>query len=254
MIYNSDNSNQKTCKNLFSFQKLNKYFLMPFFIPIICFSTKFFSETMKTDSSRLKIEKVTSDNTHTFVFLYQIIQSICLILGGLLYFISVHKSKTRSDSDIDLILNDTSSNSQDNSLIENIKRKKTLKNHKKDNKKIIIIIFMPFLIIAYNLGIAYGVKHPQLEKRVYFLFFITLINVFIFKKQLFKHQKLALFITLIGVIPIYTAFGLYLNTKELFIFYDILLLIGSFCYSIYLVLIKYLTLNKQMPVFLLLLY
>ena len=63
---------------------------------------------------------------------------------------------------------------------------------------------MPFLIIAYNLGIAYGVKHPQLEKRVYFLFFITLINVFIFKKQLFKHQKLALFITLIGVIPIYT--------------------------------------------------
>ena len=254
MIYNSDNSNQKTCKNLFSFQKLNKYFLLPFFIPIICFSTKFFSETMKTDGGKIKIENVTSDNTHTFVFLYQIIQSICLILGGLLYFISVHKSKTRSDSDIDLILNDTSSNSQDNSLIENIKRKKTLKNHKKDNKKIIIIIFMPFLIIAYNLGIAYGVKHPQLEKRVYFLFFITLINVFIFKKQLFKHQKLALFITLIGVIPIYTAFGLYLNTKEYFIFYDILLLIGSFCYSIYLVLIKYLTLNKQMPVFLLLLY
>ena len=254
MIYNSDNSNQKTCKNLFSFQKLNKYFLLPFFIPIICFSTKFFSETMKTDGGKIKIENVTSDNTHTFVFLYQIIQSICLILGGLLYFISVHKSKTRSDSDIDLILNDTSSNSQDNSLIENIKRKKTLKNHTKDNKKIIIIIFMPFLIIAYNLGIAYGVKHPQLEKRVYFLFFITLINVFIFKKQLFKHQKLALFITLIGVIPIYTAFGLYLNTKEYFIFYDILLLIGSFCYSIYLVLIKYLTLNKQMPVFLLLLY
>jgi len=254
MLYNSDNSNKKTCKNLFSFQKLNKYFLLPFFIPIICFSTKFFSETMKTDGGKIKIENVTSDNTHTFVFLYQIIQSICLILGGLLYFISVHKSKTRSDSDIDLILNDTSSNSQDNSLIENIKRKKTLKNHKKDNKKIIIIIFMPFLIIAYNLGIAYGVKHPQLEKRVYFLFFITLINVFIFKKQLFKHQKLALFITLIGVIPIYTAFGLYLNTKEYFIFYDILLLIGSFCYSIYLVLIKYLTLNKQMPVFLLLLY
>ena len=254
MRYSSDRRNQKTCKNLFSFQKLNKYFLLPFFIPIICFSTKFFSETMKTDGGKIKIENVTSDNTHTFVFLYQIIQSICLILGGLLYFISVHKSKTRSDSDIDLILNDTSSNSQDNSLIENIKRKKTLKNHKKDNKKIIIIIFMPFLIIAYNLGIAYGVKHPQLEKRVYFLFFITLINVFIFKKQLFKHQKLALFITLIGVIPIYTAFGLYLNTKEYFIFYDILLLIGSFCYSIYLVLIKYLTLNKQMPVFLLLLY
>ena len=104
------------------------------------------------------------------------------------------------------------------------------------------------------MGIAYGVKHPQLEKRVYFLFFITLINIFIFKKQLFKHQKLALFITFIGIIPIYTSFGLYLNTKEYSILYDILLLIGSLCYSVYLVFIKYLTLNKQMPVFLLLFY
>ena len=183
MIYNSDNSNQKTCKNLFSFQKLNKYFLLPFFIPIICFSTKFFSETMKTDGGKIKIEKVTSDNTHTFVFLYQIIQSICLFLGGLVYFITAHESKTRIESsEIETKSNnDSSSNSQDNSLVENFKKKKSLKNQKKDYKKIVIIIFMPFLIIAYNLGIAYGVKHPQLEKRVYFLFFITLINIFIFK-------------------------------------------------------------------------
>ena len=256
MIYNSDRRKQKTCKNLFSFQKLNKYFLLPFFIPIICFSTKFFSETMKTDGGKIKIEKVTSDNTHTFVFLYQIIQSLCLFLGGLVYFITAHESKTRIESsEIETKSNnDSSSNSQDNSLVENFKKKKSLKNQKKDYKKIVIIIFMPFLIIAYNLGIAYGVKHPQLEKRVYFLFFITLINIFIFKKQLFKHQKLALFITFIGIIPIYTSFGLYLNTKEYSILYDILLLIGSLCYSVYLVFIKYLTLNKQMPVFLLLFY
>ena len=63
------------------------------------------------------------------------------------------------------------------------------------------------------MGIAYGVKHPQLEKRVYFLYFITLINVFIFKKQLFKHQKLALIITAIGVTPIYTAFFVYHNSN-----------------------------------------
>jgi hypothetical protein len=57
------------------------------------------------------------------------------------------------------------------------------------------------------MSIAYGVKHPQLEKRVYFLFFITLINVSVFKKQIFKHQKLALIITAIGAIPIYISFG-----------------------------------------------
>ena len=77
------NSKQK----LFSFQKMNKYFLMPFSVPIICFTTKFFSETMKTDGGNINIKDVSEDNTHTFVFLYQIIQSICLILGGLFYFI-----------------------------------------------------------------------------------------------------------------------------------------------------------------------
>ena len=113
---------------------------------------------------------------------------------------------------------------------------------------------MPFLLILYNMSIAYGVKHPQLEKRVYFLFFITLINVFIFKKQLYKHHKLALIITVIGVIPIYTAFGVYLKKEDYNVLYDVFLFLGSFCYSVYLVFIKYLTLNKQMPVFLLLFY
>jgi hypothetical protein len=83
---------------LFSFQKWNKYFLMPFFVPIICFTTKFFSERMKTDGWRIDIRDVTSDNTHTFVFLYQIIQSICLIFGGLLYFVSQHTSRSRRES------------------------------------------------------------------------------------------------------------------------------------------------------------
>ena len=92
-IINQNNLKQKKC-NQFSFQKLNKYFLLPFFIPIICFSTKFFSETMKTYGDK-KIEEVSIDNTHTFVFMYQIIQSICLILGGLLYFITLYKSKSQ---------------------------------------------------------------------------------------------------------------------------------------------------------------
>ena len=55
-------------ERLFSFQKMNKYFLMPFIIPITCFSTKFFSETMKTDDDEINIKNVTEDNIHTFVF------------------------------------------------------------------------------------------------------------------------------------------------------------------------------------------
>ena len=249
-------SDKKERVPLFSFQKLNKYFLMPFFVPIICFTTKFFSERMKTDGYRIDIRDVTSDNTHTFVFLYQIIQSICLILGGLLYFVSQHTSKSRRDSrKSSIVSGDTDSvDKNKNKFLKKRKKGNCFKNNIKVIKKSLIISFMPILLIVYNIGIAYGVKYPQLEKRVYFLLFITLINVFIFKKEIFSHQKLSLIITAIGTIPIYTAFFIYLD-KELYnFFYDIFLLVGSFCYSFYLVFIKYLTCNKGMSVFLLLLY
>ena len=263
MKYEENNFKPKKC-NQFSFQKLNKYFLFPFFIPIICFSTKFFSETMKTDGNNIRIENVTIDNTHTFVFIYQIIQSLCLFLGGLSYFIVLYKIKTsdtksNNNNQIDKSINTEQKEFNSSITLESRVTEKYLVNSikdykKRDLKKILIVVFMPFLIIVYNMSIAYGVKHPQLEKRVYFLLFITLINVFIFKKQIYKHQKLALIITLIGIIPIYTSFFVYLDTKIYKVHFDIILFTGSLCYSIYLVFIKYLTTNKQMSVFLLLLY
>ena len=90
-------------ERLFSFQKMNKYFLMPFIIPITCFSTKFFSETMKTDNDNKDIKDVSDDNTHTFVFLYQIIQCFSLILGGLIYFIQLRHLKMikQNQSEVD---------------------------------------------------------------------------------------------------------------------------------------------------------
>ena len=263
MKYEENNFKPKKC-NQFSFQKLNKYFLFPFFVPIICFTTKFFSETMKTDGNNIRIENVTIDNTHTFVFIYQIIQSLCLFLGGLSYFIVLYKIKTsdtksNNNNQIDKSINTEQKEFNSNNTLESRVTEKYLVNSienykKRDLKKILIVVFMPFLIIIYNMSIAYGVKHPQLEKRVYFLLFITLINVFIFKKQIYKHQKLALIITLIGIIPIYTSFFVYLDTNIYKVHFDIILFTGSLCYSIYLVFIKYLTTNKQMSVFLLLLY
>jgi len=234
----------------FSFQKLNKYFLMPSFVPIICFTTKFFSEAMKLNDREIDIKDVTEDNTHTFVFMYQIIQSICLILGGLTYFISHQKAKRRKDSGS----YNVSYTITKRSLLRSSSEGSIEMENKIDIKKNLIIIFMPILIISYNLGIAYGVGYPQLEKRVYFLFFITLINIFIFKKEIYRHQKLALLITAIGIIPIYVSFGLFLKTDEYNIIYDVFLFIGSFCYSVYLVLIKYLTTTKRFAVLRLLLY
>ena len=274
-------SNSK--QRLFSFQKMNKYFLMPFSVPIICFITKFFSETMKTDGGKINIKDVSEDNTHTFVFLYQIIQSICLILGGLIHFVQINTIKTKTkiknskenkegknteeknnvnQSKINKIPDFSINNDDDNEYLEikSITRNQTgftIEKPKKNYdqiKKVLIIIFIPLFFILYNLGIAYGVKHPQLEKRIYFLFFFTLINYVLFKKRIYRHQKLSLLIALIGIIPFYIAFGLYLDMDEYNYFYDLFLLIGSFGYSVFLVSIKYLTHNKGISVFLLLLY
>ena len=250
------NFEKKICCYLFSFHRLNKYFLLPFFIPIICFTTKFFSERMKTDDNKINVKDISHDNTITFVFLYQIIQSICLILGGLVFFVTLCKIKSKkylyisNESGNDSIY----SNSTKSEKIRDKLRRIYLKDNKSEVKQVLITIFMPLLFIIYNFGIAFGVGHPQLEKRVYFLFFITLINIFIFKKQIFRHQKFALVITIIGIFPIYLSFGLYLDTESYFIFYDIFLFIGAFCYSVFLVFIKYLTLNKEMSVFLLLFF
>ena len=190
---------------------------------------------MKTDNGKRDIKDVTDDNENTFAFLYKIIQSICQIIGGLIYFIThcithcIYKRKKR------IILPYLNGS---NSL----------------RKKIFIILFMPLAMITYNTSMAYGEGHQTLEKRIYFLFFVTILNIIIFKKKIFRHQKLALILSAIGIIPILISFGLFLNVEDYNILYDIFIVIGGFCFPLYLILVKYLTLNKRMDVFLLLLF
>ena len=105
----------------------------------------------------------------------------------------------------------------------------------------------------YNILKGYATKHPQLEKRLYFLFFFCLINVFIFKKPIFSHQKFALGIGGIGMAIIFTIFFVYLNYDTYEYIYDVLLFFGSFLYSLYLVLVKYMSEKRLYSPFLLLL-
>jgi hypothetical protein len=46
------------------------------------------------------VQDVTIENTHTFTFLYQMINSTSLILGGLLYFITIIRTKTENRANI----------------------------------------------------------------------------------------------------------------------------------------------------------
>ena len=235
----------KNKEKLFSFYKLNKYFLMPFFVPIVCFSSKFFIEPILTDDSRLKIKDIDTDNSITFVYLYHILQSISLILGGLIYFIShcISKSRKKYRGFEEMYY----------LAVYNRNRNSSKANNKK-YKKLLIIIFMPLLLFLYNSGFSYGLMRQQMEKKIYFIIFVSLFSILIFKKQIYRHQKFSLIICAIGAIPLILSFVIYLKRDEYKMIHDITLVIGSICISLYFVLIKYITLNLEMDAFLLLLY
>jgi hypothetical protein len=105
----------------------------------------------------------------------------------------------------------------------------------------------------YNVLKGYGTKHSTLEKRLYFLFFFCLINIFMFKKPIYSHQKFSLGIGFIGMAIIFTVFFFYLDYARYEYIYDVLLFFGSFLYSLYLVLVKYMAETKYYSPFLLLL-
>ena len=242
LIEDDDQKYKKEC--LFSFNRMNKYYFFPFLIPIVCFSTKFFSEPMKNDDERIKYaQDITEENNHTFVFLYQMINSISLIFGGLLYFITIIRTKTENKANIG-----------NNIFIEHINSNITKQRIKKNKfKEYLIIICMSIIITMYNILKGYETGYKTLEKRLYFLFFFTLINVYIFKKQIFKHQIVSLGLAGIGMAFIFVVFFVYLDFTRYKYIFDILLFLGAFLYSLYLVLVKYMSEKKYYSPFLLLL-
>ena len=245
-----ENENKKEC--IFSIQKMNKYYFLPFLVPILCFFTKFFSEPIKDNNGNIKLNDIKANVEHTFVFLYQIINSTSLIFGGLLYFVSILYSKSEKE-DEQKIDDDAKINNLLVSTINEYNNETIIEDYKKNKlKTIAIIIFMSVIITIYNIIKGYATKHPQLEKRLYFLFFFTLINIVIFKKPIFSHQKLSLAIGLIGMGIIFSTFFMYPKPDYNFV-YDIILFFGSFFYSLYLVLVKYLSTNLGMSPLLLLL-
>ena len=111
---------------------------------------------------------------------------------------------------------------------------------------------MSIIITLYNILKGYATKHKTLEKRLYFLFFFCLINIFLFKKPFYRHQKFSLAIGFVGMVIIFLMFFIYLDKKKYEYIYDVLLFFGSFLYSLYLVLVKYTSENKGYSPFLLL--
>ena len=242
MTINEDDPGQKKeCP--FSLNKMNKYYLLPFLVPIVCYCTKFCSDPLKNDRGKISnVNDVSNENLHTYVFLYQMINSTSIIFSGLLYFISIIRRQTDNKANIGTL--SERSNSSDYSFMAKKKPNRLLEYS--------IICFMSIIITLYNVLKGYGTGHKTLEKRLYFLFFFCLINIFLFKKPFYRHQKFSLSIAFVGMVMIFALFFIYLNKSNYDYIYDVLLFFGSFLYSLYLVLVKYMSENKGYSPFLLL--
>ena len=242
MTINEDDLGQKKeCP--FSLNKMNKYYLLPFLVPIVCYCTKFCSDPLKNNRGTISnVNDVSNENLHTYVFLYQMINSTSIIFSGLLYFISIIRRQTDNKANIGTL--SERSNSSDYSFMAKKKPNRLLEYS--------IICFMSIIITLYNVLKGYGTGHKTLEKRLYFLFFFCLINIFLFKKPFYRHQKFALAIAFVGMVMIFALFFIYLNKSNYDYIYDVLLFFGSFLYSLYLVLVKYMSENKGYSPFLLL--
>lgn len=201
--------------------KLNKYFLFPFFTPILSII-----------SSKTIIYLINNNDFGNIDYFCSIYICLSLIVGGLSYFISLIKS--RQDNKNIAIINENLSTSK-NSI-------KLIYNPKKfDNKTVFIILILMSFLFALNVfyGQVYVINYTVLDTRFYEILFISLLSKIILKKELYRHQIFSILISFIGFIFLFIPIVLIITRKDLLI--NIILIFNSLSYSLHLVLLKYIT-------------
>ena len=184
---------KKEC--LFSFGKINKYFIIPFLCPIFCFLANYFfrlyaqipyENSIDENSIHNKVKKKLYFLSSTY--------SLSYFGGQIIIYYNLYKIKNRSLKEISFFI-----------FIffnciyiynEPIGQNNTL--------KIISILFIISLLlncaIICNL-LAYNKK--LFETRLYYLLLLPMLSKIILKSKLFSHQILSLFISIIGIIPLF---------------------------------------------------
>ena len=218
---------------LFSFGKINKYFIFPFLCPIICMICNY-----------LIIEIIQDYNLENKQFFLSTFVSSTYIGGGLVYFISWIRTKTEETRDNAQLYNERKSSFVKYIYNEGIQIDKF--------KIFLILLFLSFLFTIFNVVDVYALDKNTFEERLYFLFFIPLFSKILLKTNIFKHQILSILIGSIGLILLFIPIILIIEKEDATI--NICMFISSIGFSFFLVLLKYLMIRFYISPYLCLIY
>ena len=235
----------KKNENLFSCGKINKYFMIPFLCPISCFLTNLFLDLYAKEY-----------NNYTMLikkkpFLFSIFTPLAYLGGGLLYFIASIRIKTEStkkssENKKDKEANETSSSYSIEYIYNNPLK---INNLKKFSILFIMSLFVNINIFFHFISFKENKENKEntentennvFEPRLFFLILIPIFSKIILKSELYRHQFLSLFISIIGIFILLIPTALKIKEKSEIII-NILVFVSAAISSIYLVVIKHLT-------------
>ena len=202
--------------------KLNKYFLFPFFIPILSII-----------ASKILIHLINNYEFGNIDYFCSVYICSSLIFGGLSYFISLIKSRKDNKK---IIINENL-NSSKNSITLIYRAQKI------DNKPVFKILLLISLLFTLNVffGQVYAINYTVVDSRFYEILFICFLSKIILKNEIYLHQKFSIFISFIGFIFLFIPIAFIITRNDIII--NIILIFNSLSYSLFLVLIKYITRN-----------
>ena len=233
MEENENNGEQKNNK-LFSFATINKYFIIPFLCPIFCMIGNFFIVIVDEDEGVINKE-----------FLLSILECLSFTGGGLLYFISSLREKTEETRD-------KATNNGEGRLSIKLIYNETSK-YRQNNLKIYSILLIASISISFfDICEMYSVDKNTFEVRFYIIFFLSLFSKIILKNNIYNHQILSLSMSFIGLILIFIPTILVIKKDDIKI--NIYFFIASIAFSLYLILVKYLTHTYYISIYLCLLF
>ena len=230
---NKEDINQKEKECLFSFARINSYYLFPFIAPVFCCLGNVFIHEIRDGNSHMKSE-----------CFFTIFIDLSYLMGGFLFFISYIETKTKETKDNAIVYKE-----RKNSNVVLIYNDRLKLNYL---KIILFLCLISLLITLTSINNLYSYKRNVFEKRLYYIFFIAILSKYILKNGIYKHQILSLVITLKGLIILFIPNCLVITKDDIFI--NICNFCAAFCYSLFLVLIKHLTHNYFLSPLLCLLY